>query len=806
MKYVEESCSVELSVDELCARVYSGGDLDSRRRVSVRNDRRGGEGRQKAHREVGVWYTPNVEVSNTSVYEGIYYTVSGVADGVIKKQGHITVDCTKSVNAYEFHLPPQEIYLAELRCYAYFVACREELHTVKGQLALCNTENGKVRSYSYDFGVDELRSWYMTLIAKISRHGKFLKVRAEELIPSAASALFPYSELRAGQEIMVRECYDAIRKGERIFVQAPTGIGKTVSALYPAVRAIGAGAVDKIFYLTAKSSTRREAYRAAGKLFEGGARLRTVVITAKEQVCMHILKGAQSEVDLCSSECCELSRGYYDRVEDAIFELLSRQNGFTRQIIAAVAAKYKICPYHLSLDLSEYCDIIICDYNYVFDPLVYFRRYFSASSEGGRYVFLVDEAHNLADRARDMYSAILRRSDFERIYSTIGQSDRELDEAFEKMILVMRGLRKLCRDNLIKTEDGEERGFYLSSSLPNLFCEELESFRRKIDAWQKDNPDSLLIPALRRLSSDIKRFLAIGEYFDQRFLFYLEISGGDMLIKIYCLDPSHILDIIQNKARSTVFFSATLAPSEYFRDVLGGGDRAIMLDLPSPFDSRRLCVAVADYLSVRFEDRKKNAARYASVIAASVSARHGNYIVYFPSYETMESVVSIFKRKYPDVETIVQKRNMSQSEKESFIESFKEDSGKLRIGFCVLGGSFSEGVDLPGSRLIGTVIFGVGLPGLSNEKNIIKDYYDLQNGAGYDYAYTYPGMNNVLQAAGRVIRRDEDRGVVVLVDDRYSSEKYTSLFPDSWNEVKYAGNPKSLAEIVRRFWNEKGEC
>ena len=379
---------------------------------------------------------------------------------------------------------------------------------------------------------------------------------------------------------------------------------------------------------------------------------------------------------------------------------------------------------------------------------------------------------------------------------------KEIDCELEVIIRAFRGMKRLCKNDIVKTAEGEERGFYISSSLPESLLEKFELFRKKLDQYIKENTELPLLHLLEELSGELRRFLAVAEYFDERFLFYLEVSGGDVLVKIYCLDPSHIMDVIQNKAVSTVFFSATLTPSDYFCDLLGGGKNAVKISLPSPFDSGNLCVAVADYLSVRYEDRKKNAARYATAIAAAVTAKHGNYIVYFPSYDALESVVTVFSRKYPDVQTIVQKRNMSQKEKEEFIDSFKNDKGKLRIGFCVLGGSFAEGVDLPGSRLIGTIIFGVGLPGLSNEKNIIRDYYELQNEAGYDYAYTFPGMNNVLQAAGRVIRRDEDRGVVVLVDDRYSDKKYTDLFPLHWKGVQYAGNAASLAEITKRFWCE----
>lgn len=801
MRYVEDSLTIELSVDELCERVFRSGNMD--RKNAPRNMRLiGSETYRKIQSGAGAFYNSEVELSTTFAHNGLYYTVSGMADGIIKKDGIVTVDEIKSVGKFDFFAPPRDVFLAQMRCYAYFVASRDELDVVYGRLTYVNSENGKIKYFNYEYRTEDLRAWYKKLIEKISRAAEFMKYRQEILLPSAEGARFPYPELREGQEIMIRESYRAMKKGERLFVEAPTGTGKTISSLYPAIRAIGAGYADKIFYLTAKSSTRREAYRAAGKLFEAGARLRTVVITAKEQLCLCGARITGANENLCDPKICDFACGYYDRVDDAVFELLSRQNGFTRQIIAEVAKKYRVCPYELSLDLSEYCDIIICDYNYIFDPMVYFRRYFGSDADVGKYIFLIDESHNLADRARDMYSATLHRSEFERLYAQIPLNDNEFNKAFERIIIYLRGLRRLCRDNMVRTSDGEERGFYMNSALPEKLLEELRIFKSTLDDWLRHNPDDLRASSFEKLVMLIRRYLAIGEYFDERFLFYIEISGGDMMLKIYCLDPSHIMDTLQNRAVSTVLFSATLRPADYFVDVLGGVGHSRQISLPSPFDRDALGVMVADYLSLRYGDREKNTKKYATVIAATVSAKAGNYMVYFPSYEMLKSVSGAFCAKYPNVKTIIQKQNMTLREKEEFLDEFKEDRGVLRIGFCVLGGAFSEGVDLPGNRLIGVVIFGVGLPGLSNENNIIRDYFEPRNGCGYDYAYTYPGMNNVLQAAGRVIRRDEDEGVVVLVDDRYAEEKYRNLFPEHWKNVKYARNAQSLAESVADFWKK----
>lgn len=802
MKYIEDTCSVDMSVDELCERIFSGGSFDLGGGFGTEKSRLTPDIYERVRGDAQIRYRAQEKLTNTFVLDGIYYTVSAEADGVLEEAGELIVDEIRKVRDFDFAMPPREIFVARMKCCAYFLACREDMVGVRARLTYVHTDSGKIKQFKYEYRTDDLRAWYITLLRKISRAAKFQKERVENILPSAANVAFPYSELREGQEIMIRETYRAIKQGRRLFLNAPTGTGKTMSALYPAVRALGAGMADRIFYLTAKASTRREAYRAAGKLFEAGAKLRTVVLTAKEFMCPMRVSPIGQHVSGCDYKKCELAKGYYERSENAVFELLSRQNGFTPQIILEVAQKHGICPYELSLDLSEYCDIIICDYNYVFDPAVYLRRYFAEDGERGRYIFLFDEAHNLPDRARDMYSATIRRSDFERAYSKIDPSLRELDEAFESAIISLRAKKRLCRDSLVRGADGEERGFYMSSSLPDKLVEELDGFRRRVDRWLKKNGDVFSDPSLDKLLESIRRFCTVSEYFDKRFLFYIEVSGGDMILKIYCLDPSDIANTIQKRAVGSVMFSATLTPSEYFVDILGGGKGAKYVSIPSPYDGERLLVIRAGYVSTKFEDRAQNVKKYVNIIAATASAKAGNYIVYFPSYQMLRDVSEEFVKKYPKVSVIIQSPNMTSKEREEFLARFKEDSGTLRVGFCVLGGSFAEGIDLPGSRLIGTVIFGVGLPGLSNENNIIRDYYDVQNGEGYDYSYTFPGMNNVLQAVGRVIRQSEDRGVAVLVDDRYLTEKYSALYPDHWTNLDMAESAHELAEKIKIFWNK----
>lgn len=808
MRYNSDNCSVELTVTELCELALPSGDLGgfgNRHKASGEMDR---EELRVLQSEADGYYNSDVVLTNTNVFGDLCFCISERADGIIRgADGSIEIDTVNRVKPYELAMRPSEYALARLKCFAYLLSARDGLEIIKGRISYYEPDGRKTKYFRYKMERSDLRAFFSELLSRIEERARAIVLREEIGRPSAANAAFPYPELREGQEIMIRESYSAVKRGKRIFVEAPTGTGKTVSSLYPAVRALGEGYIDKIFYLTAKASTRREAYLAAGKLYSAGVKLRTVVITAKDQVCScgyaRISAGGNNP---CNGNDCPSARGYYERSQAALNDLLANHHGYPRGLICEVARRYSVCPYELSLDLSEYCDIIICDYNYAFDPAVYFRRYFNDTERKEKYAFLVDEAHNLADRARDMYSATVKRSEIVAIRDAVSAVDPDLRCAADGFIMTVTRLRKLCKADMVKDSEGNEMGFYLSRSPLGDFNKELDIFKKKIEGWLKKNRDHPISGELNGLLSSVRRYVSVNEYFDKGFLCYVEILNGDISVKTYCLDPSPTMNALLARAHASVLFSATLTPPEYFCDVLGGAKNAESVSLPSPFDPENLCVSVVDYLSVRSEDRKKNYAKYATVIAATVSTMKGNYIAYFPSYECLEGVLEIFRRKYPDVEIIVQSRGMDTAEKEAFLSGFKDDRGHLRIGFCVLGGAFSEGVDLPGSRLIGSIVFGVGIPALSNERNIIKEYFDNTEGDGYDYAYTYPGMNRVLQAVGRVIRREGDRGVAVLVDDRYAEPKYRTLFPAHWEGVQYAGNARSLAEIMRRFWKSTDEC
>lgn len=806
MRYDIDRAVVVLSVGELCSRAFLPVHLDLRSGAWKRDSERAELGK-KLHRELQnrgeAGYRAEVSFCHTTFYQGICYEVSGRADGVVSGK-HPLVEEIKTVSGRAFEHQPSLIHEAQGMCYAYFLSRQENLPSVEVRLTMCRAEDKKTKCFRRICTAEELQQFYCGLLAKIHYRGAFLRDRSINRLPSVHNGRFPYSSVREGQDIMLKECYRAIRGGKRLFVEAPTGTGKTVSSLYPAVRTVGEGYCDKIFYLTAKASTRREAYGASAKIYEAGSRLRTVVLSAREQMCAD--ENARRDTVGISRHCnpddCPKARNFHQKCQNAIEYLLERQSGFPRISIEEAARKFDVCPYEFQLELSEYCDIVICDYNYVFDPMVYLRRYFDGESEQ-RYVFLVDEAHNLVDRACGMFTAELNLSALSSVYGLmLSAEEGDLAERFqplERLIVAVQGCRRLCKETLMTDGEGVEHGYYLNSQQMFALDEEVSACLAFLEKWNHTHHGGFGESELLRISAMLKRYRRVSEAYDSHFITFVEVNGVEITVRQICRDASVLLDAVMNKARSSVLFSATLTPTDYFADVLGGGKEAIRVSLPSPFDPARACMVAATGVSTRFQDREKSVKKIASIIAATVSGKAGNYIFYFPSYEYMDMVYEAFSKRYPQVKTVRQEKTMDWKARDAFLDSF-EESNSLRVGFCVLGGSFSEGVDLPGRRLIGVGIVGVGLPGISNERNLLKEYYDDTRESGYAYAYTYPGMNRVLQAAGRVIRRESDCGVIVLIDDRYAEPQYQTLFPDHWSHMKYAGNAKELANIVSEFW------
>jgi len=788
IRYNPKTGKVEISVDELCSKGAVEGHPAARDFLE--------HPEQVFELAGGILQELTLDIC----LRGVDFRVSGRAEAVSDIGGTLRLSELCVCREGSPRLPGEKalclaFMLSRSGAFSHSSGAGEPL--VEIETLILNPETGEISRDIKQKTAAELEAVFLRHLKKKLGEARMFAERARLVLPGAAAVKFPYPRLRAGQEAMMRACYSAMRGGRRLFVQAPTGIGKTISALYPAVKFLGHGHCDKIFYLTAKTSTQAEAYRTAGLLFSAGAHLRILVLTAKESCCL--CRGTKTPDMPCSRGICAYAGVSGERVAAAVVRLLELQNGYGQKIIIKIAREYGVCPYELSLELAEFCEIIIADYNYAFDPLVRLKKFFEDPQNTGRHVFLIDEAHNLAGRTREMYSAALCSSDFTRLLG-IYRGEPELAAALNEAAGRLRGMRRLCRQDMMRDEAGVEHGYYISRELPEglelpfrALCGECE---RRLFKPAADPAAAELAMLYRKLL----RFLAALEYYDERFLFFCRVEGGETIINIMCLDPSEILARHLGRSEAAVFFSATLTPLEYFSDISGGGDRAETLALASPFDISNLFVAAVDNISTRYEDREKSLPGIVACIAAVMSGQKGNYIAYFPSYEYMERAAAKFSTKYPGVQVLIQKKGMSREEKEAFLSAFRAEDHKMQLGFCVLGGSFSEGIDLPGSRLLGVIVVGVGMPGISSERNIMRDYYEQNQRSGFDYAYTFPGMNNVLQAAGRVIRSDTDRGVVLLIDDRYATPKYKAMCPEHWRHMQHFASPLSLRAAIIDFW------
>ena len=797
---------ISLSVTELVRFAASGGDIDlrfageHRRAMNI-----GAAVHRRIQKSAGALYVPEVTLSNTTVFDGIEYTVSGRADGIIETpNGEITVDEIKTT-----HIPPEmiasdvhEMHFSQGAVYAWFYCFDKGISDVAVRLTYYDTEQDKIYKTVREYGAKDVQNIYHSLLTAFAPIARAALDRQNKVPSELKDAPFPYEEKRDGQRDMVIESYRAIKRGGRLFVSAPTGIGKTISSVYPALKAVGTGDADKVFYLCAKGVIANQAAEAV--LSVGSENIRAMILSARVRMCSSKVKpNGMRAADACNPLSCPAARGHYARSREALAELLKRKGVYTPRIIRSVAEKYNVCPYELSLDLSEFCTVVICDYNYLFSPRVKLRRYFD---DGGveridtseRFVFLIDEAHNLVSRAREMYSAELTSDDvraFCEFGGTVATSAKALCDAIEAQ-----------EDSITETEedtasdtDGAKYGAAVLRSAPERITEAAESFCRSVVGWMAGGIG--VSPELTEAYYRVYSYLTVAKNADERYVTFIEMQNDQIKCRLMCADPSAIISKCLDMGRAAIFFSATLTPIEYYVNVLSGPESADELELESPFPPENFSVYIADRFSTRFFDRDTSTTALSDMIAAAVGAKKGNYIAYFPSYGYMESVYKKFAKRYPSVSTVVQTRDSGEKERREFLSSFADD-GERRVFFCVLGGIYSEGIDLSGERLIGVIIVGTGIGQLSSERNVISEYYDKKYEMGFDYAYTYPGMNRVLQAAGRVIRSETDRGIAVLIDDRYADGKYMQLFPEHWENIKLVGDAPSLREAVKRFWNE----
>ena len=788
--YDKETDGVYINVNDLAGYVYRGGDINTRMVAGNKNGATVVS--HRIHEKA-----PNITdaYTFTTISDGVKITVFTYPENVRDDESGYAIDTVHSVmyRLDDIENGELEVAIKSALLAGYIMCEKSKQASVKINVSFFRDGTDEARELTKEATRDELLCEYERAIKLLTPFAKIVKEKKTKLLDELSALSFPFKGgAREGQRELIVEAFKSIHAHKRLVAEAPTGTGKTMATLYPSLKSLGQGFADKIFYFTGKTTTALSALGAIDIMRDQIPSMRTIHISSKDKCCVSFRPSQRRK---CDPKHCQVARGYFDRINEALLELLENYRTYTKEIIDKVSEKYGVCAYELSLELSEWCELVVCDYNYLFDLNAYLRRYFEFP-DGAKNIFLIDEAHNLPDRAREMYSITLSRSQF------ISLSDRYSGDKFlgEPLAEVLN--RFDLYYELAMTEkqeiEGEVCGFYINSQIDEDLTAPFLSLLAGIKKhFSRETDDDELYSTY----IDVKKLVSVSEIFDKHFTMYIEAIGDDVKLRLMCLDPSYLLDERMKKGASSILFSATLTPLEYFADVLGCA-KSPTLCLKSPFDKNKLCLVGVKTVSTRYEDRKKSATAVANVIRASVEGKAGNYIVYFPSYAYLEEVKEIFVKKYPKINVTCQKRSMSERSKLEFLDSFDAKKEGTLVGFCVLGGSFSEGIDLRGERLIGAIIVGVGLPTISSEQNIIKEYYDKTRETGYAYAYTYPGMIKVTQAAGRVIRSEDEKGVVVLVDDRFATPEYFSIFPEYWKHIKYIDNARDLLNGVIEFWKK----
>lgn len=770
-----------LSVHQLVDFLLRTGDIDNRifNKASMAEGTRIHAFYQKKQ---GNHYVSEYPLKETFFVDDFEVTLEGRADGIILLPNRVIIDEIKStvIDLDEFATSQKEWHLGQAQCYALMYAHEKDLSQIDIRLTYISQTSDTQKVEEYHYEIEQLEKRIDDLLRDYLDFHRILFRKKVERNQSCQTLDFPFPTFREGQRELAKYCYSVAKKGGRLFVEAPTGIGKTISTLYPATRTFADEKNDKIFYLTAKTSGRVAAFQAVKLLKEHGLRCSVITISAKEKICFQ--QGAS-----CNPDECPFARGYYQKLQRVLRESLACFDTFNEQQIIDIAAKYEMCPFELELDLSLYCDIILCDYNYVFDPMVYMRRYFD--EDASHYMALIDEAHNLVERGRDMFSTKISYPLFLKAKKALGKIEHK------KMKNAIRRMNKLWKELLLEHSFGEI-----------ILIDVEDTWLRIFDQFVKAGQDFLKNEG-QKVEEDfltfyfsIHRFLKLHELMDDSFCLYIEYpQEKELYLSLFCMDPSRQLRRRLNQLHAAVLFSATLSPADYYMRVLGGDKEDPLLLLPSPFPRENLLLMVQPNISTRLKNREETMQEVASSIRAFVKHKTGNYFVFFPSYAYMEMVKRILEEELP---ILAQTKEMQEKEKENFLAHFPLHPHQTTIGFVVLGGAFSEGIDLMDDRLIGAMIIGVGLPTISFERNLIRDYYAKNEENGYYFSYVNPGMNRVMQAVGRVIRSEQDRGMILLVDDRYLHRNYQELFKTEWKHYEVVTEVEEIENLTSQFWKK----
>lgn len=769
--------SIAVSVRTLVEHTLRSGSLDS----SFKGKNAMVEGtkiHQKFQNDQADNYYSEVRLKHAVEFNNFLFELEGRSDGIIVNEDEIIIDEIKSTMLSKDELKEGENthHWAQAKIYGYLLFYNNEVIEKLGiadtllskevtiRLTYIHRGNSECSQFLKVLTFEDLENFVFSLLKKYLDFAKYRWNHLNKRKSTLKKLKFPYGSYRAGQRELAITTYRAIKNEKRLFTSAPTGIGKTISTLFPALKAVGEGLADRIYYLSAKNVTQKVAIDTAQDLLDNGLNINALNITAKERICF-------MEECNCNKDYCKYANGYFDKLNDALLDILTNNLLFNREIIEEYSKKHLVCPFEFSLDLSMLSDIVICDYNYVFDPRVSLKR--NKDSDKKSTIFLVDEAHNLVERSRDMFSADLDKDDVLNVRRKF-KDNKSLYKELGKINADMLTLKKL------KDTDGE----FIVDELPAKFNKNITSFLDKAERWLSKNHSKEHYKDMLDLYFKINAFSRILRIIDSNYRIYINRTSNNVYLKLFCIDPSALLKDITSINRSTIYFSATLHPINYYKYILGSSEDDSALRLSSPFDSDNLKKSIYS-ISTKYKDRKYTILDLVDCVSKEILNSDGNTLIFFPSFKYMNMFLDHFEyehERFEDCDFCIQEPSMGEEKKALFLDAFESENNFKTVGFSVLGGLFSEGIDLRGDMLKKAIVVGVGIPKLSFERDLIMDYYNTLSSNGYDYAYCFPGFNKILQAAGRVIRTESDTGEVVLIDSRFLSYTYQRLLPDDYKK------------------------
>lgn len=775
----------KIAVRKLVEFVLKKGSIDNRT-VSLHTAQEGAAIHRKLQKQATEpEYQKEVALSYEAVIEKDHLLVEGRADGLFREEEDWVIDEIKT-SEVPFESLTEEtlaLYFAQAMVYAYIYAKEAHVSQMRIRLSYYQTIEKKLTQQTKTYQLDELTNFFEQLVKEYHRWLVFKRTWRKRRNESIKELTFPHGSFRPGQRALSAVVYKTMKAKRTLFCEAPTGTGKTMATLFPTLKSLGEEEEDHLFYLTAKTITRQVTEDAMEHLRQAGLKSKSVTLTAKEKICF-------LDKQTCNPVDCRFANGYYDRLNEALWDSLHHEDTFTRAVIERYAQKHEICPFEFSLDISLWCDVIIGDYNYAFDPNVYLRRFFDESND--QNLVLIDEAHNLVQRSKEMFTAAIDSASFEQILNN-STNDVKLKKTTTKLINELDTIAQYLHDTGKKEHYQKAK----SDTLDNLLLHWTGQVKEQLAKQANQSTDEQLLETYFAAL----RYLKISELYDHHFETAVIVSDTDTIkVTLVCLDPAPLLEMRLKQTQGAALFSASFQPLDYYQTVLGGDEESMRFRTQSPFQEKQQHVMIQAGIETVYRKRDQTLPHLTEALATFVQPRVGNYLIFFSSYAYLQQSLTAFRQAYPTIQVMVQEENMSEEDRSHFLTAFQAAPTKTLVGFCVLGGVFSEGIDLKGTRLIGTAIVGVGLPQMNQKQERLRLYFEDQEKDGFDYAYRLPGMNKVIQAGGRVIRDEKDYGVILLIDSRYRQPAYRQLLPQHWQPASIRYDNQSIQKDLRQFW------